>query len=170
MREANWLSVWGGCGLPYAQGRALRVHTPPAPRPNVCPGDPELWVGRVPSRVGEDGRDLTWSAPSSAPQPGFSRQGQEGRSCQTPQASTPSLHPLWFSRTPTVALASAALAFLSRALEASRSRRRFCRSRLSFCCGVGSGGNQGREPHGCHGRPPAPGGPAHRTIWSRQGN
>ena len=170
MREANWLSVWGGCGLPCAQGRALRVHAPPAPRPNVCPGDPELWVGRVPSRVGEAGRDLTGSAPSSAPQPGFSRQGQGGRSCQTPRASTPSLHPLWFSRTPTVALASAALAFLSRALEASRSRRRFCRSRLSFCCGVGSGGNQGREPHGCHGRPPALGGPAHRTIWSRQGN
>lgn len=33
----------------------------------------------------------------------------------------------------TVALASAALAFFSRALQASRSRRRFCRSRLSFC-------------------------------------
>lgn len=33
----------------------------------------------------------------------------------------------------TVALASAALAFFSRALQASKSRRRFCRSRLSFC-------------------------------------
>lgn len=33
----------------------------------------------------------------------------------------------------TVALASAALAFFSRALQASRSRRRFCSSRLSFC-------------------------------------
>lgn len=33
----------------------------------------------------------------------------------------------------TVALASAALAFFSRALQASRSRRRFCRSRRSFC-------------------------------------
>lgn len=32
-----------------------------------------------------------------------------------------------------MALASAALAFFSRALQASRSRRRFCRSRLSFC-------------------------------------
>lgn len=32
----------------------------------------------------------------------------------------------------TVALASAALAFFSRALQASKSRRRFCRSRLSF--------------------------------------
>lgn len=34
-----------------------------------------------------------------------------------------------------MALASAALAFFSRALQASRSRRRFCRSRLSFCRG-----------------------------------
>lgn len=34
-----------------------------------------------------------------------------------------------------MALASAALAFLSRALQASKSRRRFCRSRLSFCRG-----------------------------------
>lgn len=33
----------------------------------------------------------------------------------------------------TAALASAALAFFSRALQASKSRRRFCRSRLSFC-------------------------------------
>ena len=32
-----------------------------------------------------------------------------------------------------MALASAALAFFSRALQASRSRRRFCRSRLSYC-------------------------------------
>lgn len=32
-----------------------------------------------------------------------------------------------------MALASAALAFFSRALQASRSRRRFWRSRLSFC-------------------------------------
>lgn len=38
-----------------------------------------------------------------------------------------------------MALASAALAFFSRALQASKSRRRFCRRRLSFC-GVGEQG------------------------------
>lgn len=37
------------------------------------------------------------------------------------------------ARARTVALASAALAFFSRALQASRSSRRFCKSRLSFC-------------------------------------
>lgn len=39
-----------------------------------------------------------------------------------------------------MALASAALAFFSRALQASKSRRRFCRRRLSFC----AVGEQGR--------------------------
>lgn len=44
-----------------------------------------------------------------------------------------------------MALASAALAFFSRALQASRSRRRFWRSRLSFCrWGRGDGETLGR--------------------------
>lgn len=52
-----------------------------------------------------------------------------------------------------MALASAALAFLSRALEASRSRRRFCRSRLSFCCGAGLGGIRDMSPTAAMGHP-----------------
>lgn len=42
---------------------------------------------------------------------------------------------------PTEALASAALAFFSRALQASKSRRRFWRSRRSFCR-VGTGNSE----------------------------
>lgn len=59
-----------------------------------------------------------------------------------------------------MALASAALAFFSRALQASKSRRRFCRRRLSFC----GEGEQGRV------RAWAAAGLAHRAVRAIQGN
>lgn len=137
MQEADRLSAWGGRGLPCAQIGALLVHPPhqyPGPQRSGPPGSRWGWGQRGAACSGRPG--------AAPPQPGLSRQGRggAGRPCRTPGPFNSSLAPTRArgqraSRTPTVALASAALAFFSRALQASKSRRRFWRSRLSFCGG-----------------------------------
>lgn len=143
MQEADRLSAWGGRGLPCAQIGALLVHPPhqyPGPQRSGPPGSRWGW--------GQRGAACSSRPGAAPPQPGLSRQGRGrgGRPCRTPGPFNSSLAPTRArgqraSRTPTVALASAALAFFSRALQASKSRRRFWRSRLSFC--GGENGDQG---------------------------
>ena len=124
------MSVRRGCRVPWAQVGVLL-----AGPPHQChPWDPEL---RVPLEVRPE-----VAGPDQHPQPGLSRQEQGKEVMPTPgPCSAPHGQGWGPAGTPTVALASAALAFFSRALQASKSRRRFWRSRLSFC-GQGTGSNE----------------------------
>lgn len=143
---------WGDCGVPCIQLGALLIH----PHRKCLPGNQSSGATKAPLRAGTE--RLSPAAPSQASP---ARERGE-RSCQTPGPFMPP--PLGSSQslgarrpvaTPTVALASAALAFFSLALQASKSRRRFWRSRLSFYrAGHGDSetlGHPGR-PRAMHGK------------------
>lgn len=131
-----------GCPEPRL-GHCWSAHPVSAPGPRA-PGS------QGPLGVMAERCDLKWPAWTSAPSQASPGRERGERSCQTPGSFTaaPTLTRAGGGRsagTPTVALASAALAFFSRALQASRSRRRFWRSRLSFCrWGRGDGETLGR--------------------------